>query len=145
MFDSIQLRDLPKRRLHTLREPTSTRPALWVVEEDGHKAVVKDYSVNGILYRNAIGRFLVWREAKAYRRLRGLRGVPAFHRVINGLAVVLEQIPGRTVEGLEKERPLPKAFFDNLKCFLAYGQLAGQLLFAFKNNRTFRCIDGLEY
>jgi RIO-like serine/threonine protein kinase len=90
-----------------------------VVEENGQRAVVKDYSVNGFFYRNVIGRFLVWREHKAYRRLNGLKGVPAFYRVIGGLALVVEKIPGRDVEGLEKERGLSADFFKDLKALVA--------------------------
>jgi RIO-like serine/threonine protein kinase len=90
-----------------------------VVEENGQRAVVKDYSVNGFFYRNVIGRFLVWREHKAYRRLKGLKGVPAFYRVIGGLALVVEKIPGRDVEGLEKERGLSADFFKDLKALVA--------------------------
>jgi RIO-like serine/threonine protein kinase len=115
MFQSLRLSDLPGESIDTLRAPSSTRPAIWVVEENGRKAVVKDYSVNGFFYRNVIGRFLVWRENKAYRRLRGLEGVPAFYRVIDGLALVVEKIPGRDLEGLQKETSLSGDFFEDLK------------------------------
>jgi RIO-like serine/threonine protein kinase len=96
-----------------------------VVEENGRKAVVKDYSANGFLYRNMIGRFLVWRENKAYRRLRGLKGVPTFYRVIEGLAVVTEMIPGRNLEGLDKVRRLSSDFFEDLKALVESVHLRG--------------------
>ncbi|MFH1350070.1 MAG: RIO1 family regulatory kinase/ATPase [Pseudomonadota bacterium] len=114
-FDSLKLHELPQRQCGILRKPSGTRPALWVIEENGIKAVVKDYSPNGYIYRNIIGRFLIWRESKAYRRLRGLKGVPAFYRTIDGLALVVEKIPGRSVEGLEKERRLSESFFKELR------------------------------
>jgi RIO-like serine/threonine protein kinase len=88
---------------------------LWLVEENGVEAVVKDYSPNGFFYRNVIGRFLVWREQKAYRRLRGLRGVPQLLRVIDGKALVLERIHGECLENLETRRKLPRSFFDALE------------------------------
>jgi RIO-like serine/threonine protein kinase len=118
MFESLRLSDLPRSSIDTLRVPSSTRPAIWVVEENGRRAVVKDYSVNGFFYRNVIARFLVWRENKAYRRLRGLKGVPAFYRVIDGLALVMERIPGRNVEGLEKETGLSADFFEDLRALV---------------------------
>jgi serine/threonine protein kinase len=77
--------------------------------------VVKDYRGNGILFRNVVGRFLVWRETKVLRRLQGLEGVPALHGRVHGLALIMEALPGRPVEGLEHERPLPPAFFDRLR------------------------------
>jgi serine/threonine protein kinase len=115
MFESLKLSALAEQNCGVLRAPSSTRPALWIAEEYGIRAVVKDYSRNGFLYRNFVGRFLVWREKRAYRRLRGLRGVPIFYREIDGMALVMELIPGRNLEGLEKEKPLPGAFFRDLE------------------------------
>ena len=115
MFESLKLADLPKRQCRVLRKPSSTRPTLWVMEENGLRAVVKDYSPNGFFYRNIIGRFLVWREAKAYGRLRGLKGVPTLYRVIGGLALVVEEIPGKSIERLEKEKRLSGNFFKELR------------------------------
>lgn len=88
---------------------------MWVVEENGLRAVVKDYSANGFFYRNIVGRFLVWREKKAYWKLRGLAGVPAFFRNLEGLALVFEEITGRPMEGIEKEGRLPVEFFAELE------------------------------
>jgi serine/threonine protein kinase len=115
MFESLRLSDLPKRSHGILRGPSCTKPTIWLVKEAGARAVVKDYSTGKPLYRNIIGRFLVWRESKAYKRLRGLRGIPTFYRVIDGLALVIEEIPGRSLKKHEKELKLPKAFFDVLK------------------------------
>lgn len=115
MFEYLRLSDLPRGCHHILRSPSSTRPALWLVEENGVRAVVKDYSRHGFLYRHFIARFLIWREVKAYRRLRGLNGVPTFYRAIAGPGLVLEEISGRSLEGLEAERKLPEAFFKELE------------------------------
>jgi len=115
MFESLTLSELPQRECGVLRASSSTRPILWRIEENGRQAVVKDFSVNGFLFRNVIGRFLIWREEKAYRRLRGLKGVPIFYRVIDGLALVVEEIPGRSIEGLEKEERLQVDFFRELR------------------------------
>lgn len=114
-FDSLKLSDLPRRQCGVVRKPSSTRPTLWVVEENGVRAVVKDYSTNKFFYRNTVGRFLIWRESKAYRRLRDLKGVPTFYGVIDGLALIIEEIPGKSIEGLEKEEKLSEAFFEELR------------------------------
>ncbi|MBN1105647.1 MAG: hypothetical protein JXL84_19720 [Deltaproteobacteria bacterium] len=115
MFESLQLAHRSSLQRGVLRGPTSTRPVLWVAEEDGVEAVVKDYSPNGFFYRNLIGRFLVWREQKAYRRLKGLEGVPSLLRVIDGQALVLQRIDGENLENLETRRKLPRSFFDELE------------------------------
>jgi serine/threonine protein kinase len=115
MFDSIKITDIPRYRREVLREPSGTRPALYVIQENDLRAVVKDFSSNGRLYRNIVGRFLVWRERKAYGMLTDLEGIPRYYRSIDGLALILEEIPGRNIEGLEKEKRLPKEFFDELR------------------------------
>ena len=115
MFKTFKLSDLNQNRCQILREPSSTRPTLWIIEDNGSKAVVKDFSSNGFIFRNIIGRFLIWREKKAYRRLRGVRGIPRYYNVIDGLAIVLEEIPGRNIEGLESEKPLEEGFFRDLQ------------------------------
>lgn len=115
MFETSRLDELPERAARVLRGPSSTRPAIWLLEEGGAAAVVKDFSVNHTLYRNTAGRFLVWREQKALRRLAGVPGVPRMIRVIDGLAIVMERLPGRTLENLEREYTLEPAFFDRLR------------------------------
>ncbi len=115
MFQTLKLSDLPTRHSEILRRRTSTRPILWIVEENGVEAVVKDYSRNGFFYRHTVGRFLVWREEKAFRRLRGLSGIPTLYRVLDGQALVMERVRGRNLEGLEQERRLPAAFFMEME------------------------------
>ena len=115
MFDTLKLSDLAKRQCVILRKPSSTRPSVWLVEENSIRAIVKDFSTNRFLFRNTIGRFLVWREAKAYKKMNGLRGVPVLYRVIGGLALVIEDIPGIDLEEAEHETKLPDGFFDALK------------------------------
>jgi serine/threonine protein kinase len=112
--ESLTLSNLPEKKTATLRKPSSTRPALYRIEKGDARAVVKDFSLNGRVFRNLIGRFLVWREKKAYRRLKGLKGVPALYGVVGGLALVLEEIQGRSIEGLDREIRLPPQFFEAL-------------------------------
>jgi RIO-like serine/threonine protein kinase len=118
MFQSLKISDLSRQNLGVLRKSTSTRPTLWLVEENGVRAVVKDYSSGKVWYKNTIGRFLLWRESKAYRRLKGLRGVPTCYGVIDRLALITEQIPGKNIEGLENEEGLSEEFFDQLQALV---------------------------
>ena len=115
MFDSLKLSDIPDRQCKILRLPSSTRPLICVVEENGVRAVVKDFSTGRFLFRNTVGRFLVWREAKAYKQLENIRGIPALYRIIDGLALVLQEIPSTDMESLDSREKLPDTFFDALK------------------------------
>jgi len=125
VFETLNLSNLPKRAICMLMPPSSTRPAIWVVEEHGKRAVVKDFSAQRFVIRNTMGRFLVWREARAYRRLSGVQGVPVFYGTVDGMALVVEQIFGRSLENLEQNVRLPEAFFDELQalvdCFHSRG------------------------
>jgi tRNA A-37 threonylcarbamoyl transferase component Bud32 len=116
--ESLTLSNLQEKKTATLRKPSSTRPALYRIEVDNARAVVKDFSVNGRVFRNLIGRFLIWRERKAYRRLKEVNGVPALYGVVEGLALVLEEIQGRSIEGLDREKKLPPQFFESLRDLL---------------------------
>jgi serine/threonine protein kinase len=115
MFDSLKLSDLPKRQCPILRKSTNTAPTVWRVEEDGVRAVVKDFSSSRFLFRNIFGRLLVWREAKAYEKMKDLKGVPAFFRVIEGLALVTEEVPGTDLGKVKDKARLREDFFDALK------------------------------
>jgi RIO-like serine/threonine protein kinase len=115
MFNSLKLTDLSKEHPTVLRPPSNTRPAVWLIEEKGIRAVVKDFRANRFLYRNIFGRFLVWREAKALKKLGGLKGVPGLYRVIGGLCLVIEEIPGKTLKQIQDEGRLPDGFFDDLR------------------------------
>lgn len=112
MFESLNLRDLPREHKGVLRPTTPLRPTLWLIEKDGIRAVVKDFSASPFLFRTLVGRFLVWRERKVYQRLGSLQGAPFFYGAIKGLAVVTEAVPGRSLADFKKEAPLPEDFFD---------------------------------
>jgi serine/threonine protein kinase len=114
MFDKLKRPDLSKKKVQLLRRSSSTRPSIYVIEEDGCRAVVKDYRENKFFYRNIIGRFLVWREEKAYRRLERMAGVPILYRMMDGLVLVLEEIPGKNLEEVKDTDKVPQVFFEKL-------------------------------
>jgi RIO-like serine/threonine protein kinase len=125
MFDSLKLSDLPERQCRILRKHSNTRPLLRLIEENGKRAVVKDFSVNGFLYRNLAGRFLVWREKKAYDKLKAIRGVPVFYGSIEGLALIMEEIPGKSLKSVHVTTGIPEKFYLDLYNLLETIHAAG--------------------
>lgn len=115
MFESLTLADISKKQCGILRKPTGTRPVVWRIEENGVKAIVKDFSRNSYWFRNVIGRFLIWREKKAYKRLEGLSGVPACFGSIGGTALIIEEIQGKDIGTAETGKSLDERFFNDLK------------------------------
>jgi RIO-like serine/threonine protein kinase len=114
MFEGLTLADISKKQCGILRKPTSTRPVIWQIEENGVKAIVKDFSLNSFWFRNIIGRFLVWREKKAYKRLEGFSGVPALFSSIRGIALVIEEIQGADIGSINIKN-LDEKFFRDLE------------------------------
>jgi len=115
MFEGLTLTDVAKKHCGILRKPTSTRPVIWQIEENGVKAIVKDFSLNSFWFRNIAGRFLIWREKKAYKRLEGFTGVPALFGSIGGIALIIEEIQGTDIGSIEVVKNLDEMFLRNLK------------------------------
>ncbi|HKJ24744.1 MAG TPA: hypothetical protein VKB65_07980 [Myxococcota bacterium] len=72
-------------------------PDVLLVEDGDRQIVVKDFAPRGALVRATIGRFLIAREAAAYRWLDGHPAVPRFLGFLDPLAFALEFRPGRRV------------------------------------------------
>lgn len=115
MFEGLTLNDIAKKQCGILRKPTSTRPVIWRIEENGVKAIVKDFSLNSFWFRNIAGRFLVWREKKAYKKLEGLSGVPSLFGSIGGVALIIEEIQGTDLGNMDVSKKLDDKFFSDLK------------------------------
>jgi predicted Ser/Thr protein kinase len=115
MFKDLTLADIAKRQCGILRKPTGTRPVIWRIEENGVKAIVKDFSLNSFWFRNIAGRFLIWREKKAYKRVEGITGVPALLGSIGGVALIIEEIQGTNLGSMEDFIKLDEKFFIDLK------------------------------
>jgi RIO-like serine/threonine protein kinase len=116
MFESIKLSELDRTNCGILRKATSTRPYVWQIEENQVRAVVKDFSRNGFFYRNIVGRFLVWRESKAYKRLEEVKNIPTLYRTIGGIALVLEAIDGKDMGNrAAKNMEFSENFFHEIR------------------------------
>ena len=115
MLESLELSSLSETHCGILRHSSNTRPVIWVVERKGERAVVKDFSNTKFFYRNIIGRFLIWREHRAYKQLNGLKGIPTYYGVIDGLALALEEIHSRPLKKHNRHIKLSDTFFDDLK------------------------------
>ena len=114
-LESLKLSSLPENHCEIIRQSSNTRPVVRVIEKNGVRVVVKDFSTSKFFYRNIIGRFLIWREHKAYKKLQGLKGVPGCYGVIDGLALVLEEIPSQPLKKRNKNITLSETFFEDLK------------------------------
>jgi len=114
LFRSLTINNLTEKQIQVIRQPTNTRPIIRLVEDNGIQGVIKDFSVNGFIYRNIIGRFLLWRESRVYQRLKGIKGIPVFYRKIDGMALVISKVPGKDLDHLSEEEKPDLEFFQKL-------------------------------
>ncbi|NUP90054.1 MAG: hypothetical protein HUU25_09560 [Candidatus Sumerlaeia bacterium] len=116
MITRAELATVPWQRVHTAR--SWTQATIHGVEWQGQRLVIKDFAGKGWLTRQTVGRLSLWREARAYARLRGVAGVPEVWGRIDGPALVMEWLPLKRLPRAE-ERALAPAFFDALDALLA--------------------------
>ena len=115
MDENSVYKNVYSKKLDMVRKHSSTRPAVWRFDESGKSYILKDFTKNGFLYRNIIGRFLLWREYRALYALTGINGIPKIIEFVKGRAIITEEIKGRSLKNLNLEKKLPESFFDKLK------------------------------
>jgi RIO1 family len=112
----------PRLRLHGGRNFTKASVDLVTIE--GRALVVKDLRGRPWPVRLLLGPWQLDREARAYRRLEGVHGIPRFLGRLDRQAILIEYIAGRD---LSTCRPgeLPESFFDRLDQVLREVHAAG--------------------
>ncbi len=106
---------------------------LRIVEFEGQPAVLKDYGASPALFRSVVGRLMTQREIAAYRRLRGVEGIPRLIGRVGRDGLLLESLDGRNC--LEAgDADLPASFFTGLRSILAQLRARGVLHGDVRNN-----------
>ena len=104
-----------RRCLHAGRN--LTKATVVLAESDGRPIAVKDFAARPWPVRRILGPLQLDREARAYRLLRDLPGVPRLLGRIDQMAIALEYVPGGDL-GSACPGDLPPAFFDRLERLL---------------------------
>lgn len=68
---------------------------VYIARLRGRPYVVKDFSSKGFLERNLIGRLLISREARAYKALAGVSGVPERFERLSPFTLAVEYIDAK--------------------------------------------------
>jgi serine/threonine protein kinase len=89
-------------------------PVIRLVPHDGGRAVLKDFGSRNPVTRGVLGPILVRREHDILRRLEGIPGIPRTFGIVNGRALLIEYIPGRTL-GKFKPGELPDSVLRELE------------------------------
>jgi len=92
-------------------------PVIRLVPHDGGRAILKDFRSRNPLTRGVLGPILVRREHAILRRLDGVPGIPRTYGVVDGRALLLEYVPGRTL-GKFKPGELSDSVYRDLEATL---------------------------
>lgn len=111
----IQLRreDIESQTVRVLRPGEGSRPDVRLIEHDGCRLVLKDYS-RGNTTLKALGLLLLWREREAYALLEGLPGVPAVYGHWGPYTLLTEYIESTSASQAPLEL-LDESFFIRLR------------------------------
>ncbi len=108
IFAGLSHAELLGHKLHGFTKAGGSRPAVWLLEREGHKAVLKDYHACDSAFGRGIGPLLVRREARALGQLEGIRGVPRLLRVVDSRSFLMEYIDAtRWKRRLGENQPKP--------------------------------------
>jgi hypothetical protein len=109
-FADVTRADLPGLLVRRLNLERKKSAAMWYVESDGARAVLKDYRGSGLFWRCTLGPLVIPREVRALRDL-GARGIaPRLLRVIDRRAFIMEAVTGELCSRLDAKAVGP-AFF----------------------------------
>ena len=90
-------------------------PDVLMVEHEGRRLIVKDYGARGVFVRRGLAPLLVWREHALLERASGLPGLPTPAGCIDGQALAMEFLAGRSLRRRFHGSALPRAFFVALQ------------------------------
>ena len=89
------------------------------IEQHGEKALaVKDYTRANLLLRILYGRKTLQREAMAYARLAGIKGIPQCYGLRDRDILVLEYIPSRLMSRIKRGN-IPEEVFEKVDRLLS--------------------------
>lgn len=108
------LEELRSHRSQIYRQASNTRPEVSLIElDDGRRAVLKDFNQGHKWFGLLFGPLMIWREARALRRLDGVVGVPRLLARPNSRAVLIDFVAGETAKTMPKDQ-LGQDFFDRV-------------------------------
>ncbi len=64
--------------------------------------MVKDFGGKGVIERNLIGRIVIGREARAYRALAGIDGLPSRFKRLTPFSIAIEYLEGRDLGAINR-------------------------------------------
>lgn len=105
----------PCRRI---RGRNLTKADIWFYRDGKNRIALKDYLPRPFLVRQTLGRYLIRREAAAYRSAAGLAGLPRFLGRPGPFTLAVEWVEAEPLAGRSPET-VPAGLFDRLERILS--------------------------
>lgn len=106
---------LERCKIRQLKKSLSLAQAeVSLIEIDGKRIVLKDFWGKHKLWRWLFGRIAISREAKAYKQLQGVRGIPEFFGQPDAYSLLIEFIEGEFLPHRKERNKLSDQFFQGL-------------------------------
>ncbi len=104
-------------RRDRMQPRNKSKGSVRIEERAGTRIVVKDYGGVQNLFVRFYGCMTLRNEARAYKRLAGVPGIPVCHGMTEAGCLELDFVDGRHL-GLFKRRSVPEAVFEKLERIL---------------------------
>ncbi len=124
-WSQYSLAQLREHATHTFREGGGSRPDVFLIDIDGHQAVLKDQNSADYLFALLIGPILTWRECKAMKKLAALDCIPTLLHKPSSRSFLMSYHASEQITHLSKITPDWQDFFQKLENAIAKMHAAG--------------------
>jgi len=144
VFEELTRRNVAEHVAAEIGRPRWRDARVRVVEVGGRRAILKDVHDRHPLFRLLFGRYVVAREHRMYRLLRGIEGVPRPYRMLDKDGFLVEYVDGiflsarKVTEGLQVE----PAFYDRCADLIRQLHARGVAHLDLRNKKNFLYGEG---
>lgn len=106
----LKRRDIEPHTVRVIHSGRGIQSSVYLVEVDGQRAAVKDYSKAKPWFKTLVAPFLLRREYKALKALEGVPGVPRAYGRPDRYSLAMEYIEGTPLDTFHKGELAPEVF-----------------------------------
>jgi serine/threonine protein kinase len=96
-LSSLSYRELLQHREKSFKQAGNTRADVLLLNVDGTRAILKDYTQSSKWFSRLLSPWLVYRETRALRLLQDVAGTPRLIGKVSSRAFLMEYIPARRI------------------------------------------------
>jgi predicted Ser/Thr protein kinase len=113
-WNNTSLEQVRGHAIASYRKARGSRPDVLLIEIDGERAVLKDFSNSDTWFRRLLAPMLVRREVRSLQRLDAIAGIPRLLQVYPPNAFLIEAVAGKPASAVESD-VLDARFFERMQ------------------------------